>query len=136
MLADLSIHELIEKDCISVPQHMPLREFIEIVKASRRNYFPVEDEKNGYFLGLIHLDDVRPYLFNQGMYDAVFVAQIMNTDVDTVAPDDDLSKVLDHMDAHQLYSLPVVADNRFVGMISKATLLDQYRKELMVQTKE
>ncbi len=136
VLADLSIHELIEKDCISVAQHMPLRDFIEIVKTSRRNYFPVEDEKNGHFLGLIHLDDIRPYLFNQGMYDAVFVAQIMNTDVDTVAPDDDLSKVLDHMDAHRLYSLPVVADNCFVGMISKATLLDQYRKELMVQTRE
>lgn len=136
VLADLSIHELIEKDCIMVQQQMPLREFIEIVKTSRRNYFPVEDEKTGNFLGLIHLDDVRPYLFNQDMYDAVIVAQIMNTDVDTVSPDDDLSGVLDRMDAHGLFSMPVVTDNRFVGMISKATLLDQYRKELMVQTME
>lgn len=136
VLADLSIHELIEKDCIPVEQHMPLREFIDIIKTSRRNYFPVEDETTGHFLGLIHLDDVRPYLFNQGMYDAVFVGQIMNTDVETVSPDDDLSTVLDHMDTHRLYSLPVVAEDIFVGMISKATLLDQYRKELMVQTSE
>jgi CIC family chloride channel protein len=136
VLADLSVHELIEKDCICVHPHMPLRDFIEIVKTSRRNYFPVEDDKSGKFLGLIHLDDVRPYLFNQVMYDAVFVEQIMNTDIDTVHPDDDLAKVLDHMDTHRLYSLPVVSENRFVGMISKATLLDQYRKELMVQTCE
>jgi len=136
VLADLSIHELIERDCIPVRPHMPLREFIEIVKTSRRNYFPVEDETTGCFLGLIHLDDVRPYLFNRGMYDAVFVEQIMNTNVSTVTPDDDLSEVLDHMDTHRLYSLPVVFENRFVGMISKATLLDQYRKELMVQTSE
>jgi len=136
VLADLSIHELIEKDCIIVRPHMPLREFIEIVKTSRRNYFPVEDDATGKFLGLIHLDDVRPYLFNRGMYDAVFVEQIMNTDVSTVQPDDDLAEVLEHMDSHRLYSLPVVSEDRFVGMISKATLLDQYRKELMVQTWE
>ena len=34
-----------------------------------------------------------------------------------------------------LYAFNVVnSNNRFVGMISKATLLDQYRKELIVQT--
>ncbi len=136
VLADLSVNELIERDCITVPQNMPLRELIKIVKSSRRNYFPVEDEDTGTFLGLIHLDDVRPYLFNQGMYDAVIVGQIMNTDVKTVDPEDDLSQVLDYMDTHGLYSLPVVSENRFAGMLSKATLLDQYRKELMVQTSE
>jgi CIC family chloride channel protein len=30
--------------------------------------------------------------------------------------------------------MPVVANHRFVGMVSKSSLLDQYRKELMVQT--
>jgi CIC family chloride channel protein len=38
------------------------------------------------------------------------------------------------MDEDRIFSMPVVSDNRFLGMISKATLLDQYRKELMVQT--
>ena len=134
VLADLHILELIEKDCIVVKQNMLLRDFINIVMHSHRNYFPVEDENTGHFLGLIHLDDIRPYLFNQGMYDAVFLGQIMNTRVKTVHPDDDLLAVLKHMDNNRLYSLPVVIDNRFLGMISKATLLDQYRKELMVQT--
>jgi chloride channel protein, CIC family len=134
VLTDLHILELIEKDCIVVKQNMLLRDFINIVTHSHRNYFPVEDEKTGNFLGLIHLDDIRPYLFNQGMYDAVFLGQIMNTQVVTVHPDDDLLEVLRHMDEKRLFSLPVVIDNRFLGMISKATLLDQYRKELMVQT--
>ena len=134
VLTDLHILELIEKDCMVVKQNMLLRDFINIVKHSHRNYFPVEDEKTGHFLGLIHLDDIRPYLFNKGMYDAVFLGQIMNTKVTSVHPDDDLLEVLQHMDEKQLFSLPVVIDKRFIGMISKATLLDQYRKELMVQT--
>jgi CIC family chloride channel protein len=68
------------------------------------------------------------------MYDAVFMGQLVNTRVETVHPEDDLADVLRKMDGHRLFSMPVVANKRFIGMISKATLLDQYRKELVVQT--
>ncbi|GBC59767.1 chloride channel protein [Desulfonema ishimotonii] len=134
VLSDLSIQELLEKDCICVGRNMLLREFIDIIQESHRNYFPVEDEETGHFLGLIHLDDIRPYLFNPGMYDAVIMEQLMHSHAEVVRLDDDLGKVLRRMDEKRLFSMPVVSNNRFVGMISKATLLDQYRKELRVQT--
>jgi len=134
VLSDLSIRELLEKDCISVKRNMLLADFIDIIRKSRRNYFPVEHEETGFFLGLIHMDDVRPYLFNPGMYHVVVLEQIMQTSVDVVEPDDDLEDVLRYMDEKELFSMPVVINNRFIGMISKATILDKYRKELMVQT--
>ena len=133
VLADLSMSELIENEFITVHQTMMLREFVEIVAQSSRNYFPVEDKGTGIFLGMIHLDDIRPYLFNPGMYDVVILDQIMKTDVETASIDDDLISVLDRMDKKRLYAIPVVENQKFLGMISKATLLDQYRKELRVQ---
>lgn len=136
VLADLNIIELIEKDCIRVRQDMLLGDFIEIIKKSHRDYFPVEDEKNGHFLGMIKLDDIREYIFSSGMYNVVLMGQIMDSDVETVSPDDDLSEVLQRMDKKSLYSMPVVSNNKFLGMVSKATLLDQYRKELIVQTSD
>ncbi len=134
VLADLEVHELLETDCITVPADMLLRDFVEIVKRSNRNLFPVEDERTGHFVGMIYMADVRPYLFDPLMYDAVLVGQLMNTRVETVAPDEDVVEVLNRMDAGRLYNMPVVANHRFVGMVSKSSLLDQYRKELMVQT--
>ncbi len=134
VLSDLSVQELLEKDCISVKQNMLLREFIGVVKQSHRNHFPVEDEETGNFLGIVHLDDIRPYLFDSGMYDAVLVGQIMSEAVETVGPGDDLQEIISRMDAKGLFSMPVVANDRFIGMVSKATILDRYRKELMVQT--
>ena len=134
VLSDLNVTELIEKDCIIVKQSMLLRDFIAIIKKSHRNYFPVEDDQTGNFLGMIHLDDIRPYLFDPVMYDAVFLGQIMNTKVEMVHPDDDLLDVVRKMDMKGLFSMPVVVNKRFLGLISKATILDQYRKELMVQT--
>ncbi len=134
VLSDLSIKELLETDCVSVSQNMALRDFVKIVETSKRNYFPVENDETGAFVGMLHLDDIRPYLFNRMLYDAVLIGQIMNPNVETVSPDEDLTEVLQKMDSKRLFSMPVVVNNRFVGMISKATLLDKYRKELMVQT--
>ena len=96
----------------------------------------MEDEETGRFLGMIRLEHIRPYLFNSVMYDTVFVEQIMDSNPETVRYDDNLSEVLETMDAKRLFSMPVVSNDRFVGMVSKATLLDKYRDELNVQTSQ
>jgi CIC family chloride channel protein len=96
----------------------------------------VSDPQTGEYLGMIHLDDIRPYLFDTVMHEAVILEQLMNPHAPTVAPQDDLIGVLQQMDAQRLFSMPVVEDGRFLGMISKGTLLDQYRKELIMQTTE
>ncbi len=134
VLSDISIREVIEKDCITVHPDMPLRDFIDAVKKSTRNYFPVEDAQTGKFLGMIYFDKIRPYIFNTFLYDTVFVEQIMDADPEVVYYDDDLSDVLHKMDLKKCFSLPVISNERFVGMVSKATLLDKYRDELKVQT--
>jgi CIC family chloride channel protein len=134
VLSDMRVAEMIETDCIVVAPEMRLREFIDVVKRSRRNFFPVSDPLSQQFLGLVRLDDIRPYLFDPLLYDAVVVGQIMDGQVAVAGPQDDLNGVLQRMDAGRLFSMPVVAEGRFLGMISKATLLDRYRRELMVQT--
>ena len=134
LLADLSIRELVETDCLTVPRNMSLGDLVQIIKKSHRNFFPVEDERTGEFKGMIHLDDIREYMFDPMLYDTVFLEQMMDDQVESVDIDDDLAEVLEKMDANQLFSMPVLSSKRFVGMISKATLLDKYRSELMVQT--
>ncbi|MCG8471167.1 MAG: chloride channel protein [Desulfobacterales bacterium] len=136
VLNDLSLSELIEKDCIAVSPHMTLREFVEVVKGAKRDHFPVEDSETGVFLGMVHLNEVRPYLFDTIMYDAVVVEQIMDRSLRHVSYGDDLQKILKMMDKEGLFTIPVVVNRRFVGLLSKSTLLDKYRKELMVQTSD
>jgi CIC family chloride channel protein len=134
VLSDLSIRELIERDCTIVNPNMTLRELVSLVIHSRRNHFPVVDRETGNFLGLASLEDVKPYLLETMMYDAVFVEQIMERDLITVQVADNMADVLEIMDYHELFSIPVLDGTLFVGMVSKAMLFDHYRKELMVQT--
>lgn len=134
VLSDISIREVIETDCIAVLPDMLLKDFVEIVKKSARNFFPVEDQQTGRFLGIINLNKIRPYIFNTFLYDTVVVEEIMDSDPEVVFYDDELSDVLHKMDSKNYFSMPVISHARFIGMVSKATLLDKYRDELKAQT--
>jgi CIC family chloride channel protein len=134
LLADMNISELIEKDCIVVNEDTRLGDMIPIIEQASRDYFPVEDSKTGEYLGLVHLDHVRPYLFNPGLHNAIIMSEIMDTHIPRVSPFDDMKEVLELMDQRHAWSLPVVHRNKFLGMVSKGTILDRYRKELIVQS--
>ncbi len=133
ILSELNIMELLERDCRIVYPEMSLKDLVSVVKQTNRNYFPVENSKTGDFLGMIYLDNVPSYLFDPVLYESVLVEELMNTKVAIISLDDDLSDVFDLFDRTRSFSLPVVQDKKFLGLISKATILDHYRKELMVQ---
>ena len=134
VLGDIRVEELLEHDCRTVAEGLKLRELLPVIAGSHRNWFPVVDPE-GRLLGLLHLDVVRPFLFRSELYDVLIAGELMDPTPHTASPDDSLADVLERMDRTRSFSLPVVDHaHRFLGMISKATVLDQYRKELIVQT--
>ena len=134
VLSDLTVRELIEYDHRTVHSDMLFSELVDVIKSSQHHHFPVEDRESGRFLGMIFLDRIRPYLYDPQMHSVLILEQVMETHVPSVQPDEELSDVLNRMDQAQMQILPVVDNERFIGMLSKATLLDHYRKELVVQT--
>ncbi len=133
ILSELKVTDLLEADCHVVPPDLSLRGFVDIVEHSHRNYFPVEDPHTGLFLGMVQLDDIRLYLFNTSLYDLVVVADIMNKNVERVSPDESLVDVMGRFEATHSWSLPVVHHGRFLGLVSKASLLDYYRQKLILE---
>lgn len=134
VLSELSVGELLEHDFIPVSEAMRLKDFVDVVKVSKRDHFPVQDPSTGAFVGMINLKDIRPYIFSQELYRTVLVGEIMDPHPRTVSPESQVKDVLEFMDRAGVLSLPVVSGERFLGMISKAGILDGYRKELIVQT--
>ncbi len=134
ILSDLSLNELIETDYTSLSENMVFRDFIDIIKLSKQNYFPVVEDETKVYKGLIQLSAIRKYALEPGMYDMVFLNQVMDAEVVTASLEDDLQDVLDYMDLNNMDSIPVVENDRFVGMIAKTRVLDLYRRELIMQT--
>lgn len=134
ILSDLSLKELIETDYTRVSENMVFRDFIDIIKQSKQNFFPVVEDETQVYKGVIQLSAIRKYALEPAMYDMVFLNQIMDAEVVTASLEDDLQDVLDSMDLNNMDSIPVVENDRFVGMIAKTRVLDLYRRELIMQT--
>ena len=134
ILTDLNLNELLETSYKTVSQNMLFREFIDMIRHSSQDSFPVIDEKTDRFLGLIKISDIRLYALDPAMYDMIFLNQVMDTGIPTVSTADDLRDVIDIMDTRGLDNIPVVDHGKFAGMITKARILDLYRRELMMQT--
>ncbi|HDP95957.1 MAG TPA: CBS domain-containing protein, partial [Candidatus Aminicenantes bacterium] len=134
ILADIPLTELLERDLVPVYPDMPLATLIPRIHRSRRNHFPVEDRSTGRFLGMVNFVDVKEFLFDDAMARTVLVEEVMRSDAPIVGAGESLPQVLSVFDRTGAWSLPVVEGDRFLGLISKSTILDHYRKELKIQT--
>ena len=134
ILTDIPLGELLERDLVAVRPDMPLSALIPMIRRSRRNHFPVEDPGTGEFLGMVNLADMKEFLFDPALAGTILVEEVMRADGPVVDSGQSLPRVLEVFDRTGEWSLPVVEAGRFLGLISKSTLLDHYRKELKAQT--
>ena len=121
---------------IPVHPEMVLKDLIPLVQKSPRNYFPVEDKQSGEFLGMVYFNDIKYYLFDPTLVNSIIVEEVMKTDLTTVSLSDGVGDILNTFETTNAWSLPVVENKKFLGLISKATILDHYRRELKAQTEE
>lgn len=134
ILSELNIRELIEPDVITITDTMVLREFIDIVKTTHQRFFPVLNSRTNEYEGLVQISGIRKFALDPGMYDMVFISQLMETSLLTASLENDVQEAIDMMTRNQMDSIPVVENNRFIGLISKTKILDLYRQELIMQT--
>jgi CIC family chloride channel protein len=136
LLQTMQLRELMDAESAVVYEDMLLGDFIEVFKRARRNIFPVVERETGRWLGIVHLDEIRPYLFDQTLYPIMTMGEIMHTDAPTIESSESALSAIQKFETTGAWSLPVVEDGRFLGMMSKSTLFDRYRRELVVHTQE
>lgn len=134
LLQTMEPRELMDREVVVLHEGMVLGEFVELFKDARRNVFPVVDKDSGKWLGLVYLDDLRPYLFDRQLYPIMTMGTVMRTEVPTIDVGDSALAAIQTFERSGAWSLPVLDDGRYVGMMSKSTLFDRYRRELIVHT--
>lgn len=132
LLHHLNIVDILDKDFITIRENLLLRDFIDEFKKARRNYFPVLNEEKEC-VGVVFLDDIRPHLFETNLYDLVTMGSVMRN-LPVISLNEPISAALDKFETSKVWSLPVVEGDRFLGMLSKSTLFDHYRRELQIQS--
>jgi len=129
LLSRLNLSELLETNFSAVRPEDPLRLLVRVISVSKRNTFPVID-KGDKLVGVVHLDNVRELIFKTDIYDKTFVKELM-TEAHAVDYEDSLHDILKKFDDTKQWNLPVVKNKVYIGFLSKARILTEYRTELM-----
>ena len=135
VLTLMNIHQVIEKSFVPLNIDMTLGEVIRkgVVKSSR-NIFPVVDEDNN-FKGILLLDDLRPVMFNQKLYDELKVSEMMQAAPEIIdITNDRMKEIMRKFQETTAWNLPVVKNDKYVGFVSKSKLLTAYRQKLIEVT--
>lgn len=134
MLDRVKVGDLVENDYLPVSVSDNLRTLLKDVMTSRRNIFPVLDE-NGKIVGIVTLDDVRPFLLDSNLYDVALVYDVMSNAPPVLDASDTLAAATRLFESLNTWLVPVTREGRYIGFVSKTGVFDKYR-ELLRNQKE
>ncbi|MGS2739720.1 chloride channel protein [Sinomicrobium sp. M5D2P17] len=133
ILTLMDIDKVIERNFVPVYPDMKLGDIVhKAVVKSNRNIFPVINEKDDSLAGVLLLDDIRPIMFDQSLYNEVSASDVMHDPPAVIHLEKDkMTEVMQKFQDSGAWNLPVLKNNVYVGFISKSKLLTAYRRKLI-----
>jgi CIC family chloride channel protein len=129
VLMMMQLNELIETDFNILRPSNSMRELIETIKFAHRNIFPVVEE-DGTFRGIIKLDDIRHIIFDNALYDSIYVRDLMFMPEQVIFTGDTVEEVAMKFQVSGRYNIAVLDRGKYMGFISRAKLFSSYRSLL------
>jgi len=134
VLTLMKLDSVIEKDFVTVNIDQSLGELVKAVSQSKRNIYPVLNEKQE-LAGIVLLDNIRQVMFDRERYDDTFVSDVMISPPEIVDVTDNMEVVMKKFNTCGAWNLPVMKDGKYVGFVSKSKIFNTYR-DLLVQVSE
>ncbi|SHK35358.1 chloride channel protein [Chryseobacterium polytrichastri] len=129
LLFSLKTEDFIDRFSETVNENASIADLFELVKDGTKNIFGVIDDAKT-LRGILTIDDVRPFLFSDTDTSASII-KIMKAPPAIIHPEDKPLEILQIFDDTGVWNLPVVDhENKFVGFISKSSILMSYRQLL------
>jgi CBS domain-containing protein len=113
------VDQAMTRDPQAIPPLTPVSEAARLMRTQDVGSVPVVDE--GRLVGMVTDRDIALRLVAEGKdAQATPVAEVASADVITVRPEQELDSALQLMARHQVRRLPVVENNRLVGIVAQA----------------
>jgi CIC family chloride channel protein len=133
ILKSLLVRDFMVRDVAFVPEIMTLSSLLQFIKESASSYFPVVNSEEE-LVGIISLRDIRHTLLEENLMDLVIAKDIMNEDVITLTPEENLFDAMGKFGIKDIGQLPVVdKDNpkKVVGMLKRTDVIVAYNNAVV-----
>jgi len=122
----MNTKELIETDFEILTPDLNLGQMTYFIARSKRDLFPVVDE-NGMLEGMIKLNDIKNFIFEQDLYEKISVRDLMYMPEFFISPNDPIEVIVDKFKSCGRYNLAVLDEGKYIGFISRARVFSVYR---------
>lgn len=112
----MKIKEIMTTDVKTISSDNSISEAANIMKTLDIGAVPVV--QNNMPIGIVTDRDIIVRGIARGMNSEDAVSSIMSTDIVTISPDEDVHRAADIMAAKQIRRLPIVQENKLVGIVS------------------
>lgn len=130
VLTLLRTSDFIERDFKTIGIGASLGDLVKVIASSNRNIIPVVDA-DGMFRGLVMVDDVRQYMFNECLYDKIHIYNLVKDAPGILSEEERMESVMECFESTGAWNLPVTdASGRYVGFVSKSKIFSSYRDQL------
>lgn len=135
VLSKIELSKIIEKDLMIASPENNLSELVDLVRASKRNIFPVVNDEQ-QLVGVVTLDDIREIMFDHEKYEVTMVKELMHSPPAFISSHENMQSVMRKFEKSGAWNLPVIDDGKYIGFLSKSRIFNTYRKQLIRQQYE
>ncbi len=130
VLQFMELKELIEADFEIIAPNATLGDLTKAISRSRRDLYPVVFE-DGKLAGMVKMDDVRGFIFEEELHDSVLVKDLMYMPQHFISPEDSMAGVVEKFETSGRYNLAVIdEEGKYIGFISRAKVFSNYRSKV------
>lgn len=136
ILKSIKVKDVMNPTVETVPEHMGLEDFSNMVSKSKFNSFPVINT-DGELSGILSFNDYNEALFDEDLKGIVVTKDIATKDVVTVTSDNNLYQALEAITLRDFSIMPVVSSvNRLKleGVLTRRDIIGAYDKAVIKES--
>jgi CIC family chloride channel protein len=132
----IKVKDTMTKEFATIPENLPFKKILTLVKSSRELYFHTVDDKER-MTGILSVQDIREFIFEAHLGDLVIAKELANSDVITIHPDETLNIAMEKFAIRDLEELPVVGrgkSKKMLGVIKRKDVINAYKKAVLEES--
>ncbi|MCB0617162.1 MAG: CBS domain-containing protein [Saprospiraceae bacterium] len=142
---NLQIGDIMTKNVLVAQQHYSFTQVCRLFFAMKIHHLPIVDDR-GALVGILSTNDVLniysfrapmlPSLSEDSLNAAFSIGEIMTKNPKTIGPQAGLAEAARIFSEEGIQSLPVVEDNKLVGIVTSHDLINNWTLQPVVSTEE
>ena len=121
----MKINSIIKKNFYTITMNDPIDKALDLMDKLSINGMPVVDDKD-VLVGMVVKADIYRFMIHPGHYVSCPVEWVMSKSVILAQSDEDLSVVAKRLRKNDIIAMPVVENDKIIGIISIEDLLDYF----------